>query len=354
MAKAKQLPSGAYRVQASITIDGQKIVKSFTANTAGEAELAAKEWQVYRKAIEKDSSSMTVNESVDEYISIKHNVLSPSTIVGYRVIQRNYFKDIADIKLNKLSYRIVQNWINKISANYSPKTISHAYGLLSAVIGVFAPKIDLGKITLPQKKKPKSMALSKSETAILINGIQGNKLELPILLALWLGLRRSEIFALEWDDIDFKNHTISINKASVPSESGFITKNPKTTDSERTLKLPSYIENKLKDIPQSQSNKLFDFSPNICTRQFPKICESLKINRYRFHDLRHSMATVGVSLNIADKLVMARGGWNNIATMKYIYQAVLNDDIDTADMLYNEYFNSLLPVNSSHENSHEI
>ena len=55
------------------------------------------------------------------------------------------------------------------------------------------------------------------------------------------------------------------------------------------------------------------------------------------------MATVGVTLNIADKLIMARGGWNNPQTMKKIYQVVLESDMNDADILINNYFEELLP-----------
>ena len=352
MATAKKLPSGNWRVQASVTIGGKKVVKSFTAETAAKAEYAAEEWQEYYKEVEQDSSALTVTAAIDEYINIKSNVLSPSTIVGYRKIQDNHISDIASIKLNKLNYRITQKWVNDLSEKFSPKTVSNAYGLLSAVMRVFAPKIDIGKITLPQKKKPKNRALSKQETAILLNGIQGDKIEVPILLALWLGLRRSEILALEWADIDFVNNTISISKALVPCENGYTIKPPKTTDSERILKMPNYIAAKLKAI-QKESGRIFPYDADYFTKRFPKICEQIGIPKYRFHDLRHSMATVGVSLNIADKLVMARGGWNNIKTMKNIYQAVLSDDADMANALYDNYFESLLPGKNSHENSHE-
>ena len=67
------------------------------------------------------------------------------------------------------------------------------------------------------------------------------------------------------------------------------------------------------------------------------------------------MATVGLSLNIADKVMMARGGWNNTQTMKEIYQVVLNDDTNSADDTIDAFFTSLLPSekNMQHEMQHE-
>ncbi len=347
MPKAKQLPSGSWRVLASVTINGKREFRSFTAEKSWQAEAEANEWIEYYRDVAKDTSKLTIGDAIDEYISMKENILSPSTIASYRKLKRNYFNDISHLQLRKLTYIIVQKWVNNLAATISPKTVSCAYGLLTAIISVYAPRLEISKITLPQKKKPKPVALSRQDTATLLNGIQGIDIEVPILLALWLGLRRSEILALEWNDIDLDKMTVTINKALVPGERQMHLKAPKTTDSERTLSLPIYIADKIKKLPHI-SERIFDgMAPNRCTKKFPKVCEELGLPHYRFHDLRHSMATVGVSLNIADKIVMARGGWNNYATMKNIYQAVLQDDTSAADVLYDSYFNNLIERNTN-------
>ena len=74
----------------------------------------------------------------------------------------------------------------------------------------------------------------------------------------------------------------------------------------------------------------------------------------KFHDLRRTMATLGVKLNISDKIMMARGGWSNPQTMKLIYEMALAEDMETADERINEYILSLIKTEkSSHESSHE-
>lgn len=343
MPKAKKLPSGNYRVLASVTINGKREFRSFTAEKSWQAEAEANEWIEYYREVAKDTSTMTVGAAISEYIALKEGVLSPSTIAGYLKLQRNYYEDIAHIQLRKLTQIIVQKWVSSLAQRLSAKSVSNAYGLLTAVINVYAPKLEIGEITLPQKKKPKNVALSRQETAMLINGIQGDAMEVPILLALWLGLRRSEILALKWDDVDFENLRIYIDEALVQNKDyKSIIKETKTTDSERWLSLPAYIAEKIKNLPR-KGEKVFEGVPvNAWSQRFPKVCKKVGIPHYRFHDLRHSMATVGVTLNIADKVVMARGGWSNYATMKNIYQAVLQDDTSAADVLYNAYFTELL------------
>ena len=343
MPKAKLLPSGNYRVLASVTINGKREFRSFTAEKPWQAEAEANEWIEYYRDISKDTSKLNVDNAITEYIAMKENILSPSTIAGYEKLQRNYFEDIKHIQLRKLTNIMLQKWVNNLALRISPKTISSTYGLLTAVMNVYAPNMDIGNVTLPKKPKPKNVALSREETAMLLNGIQGDPMEVPILLALWLGLRRSEILALKWSDIDFDKMTITINKALVQDRKyNSVCKETKTLSSERVISLPIYIADKIKKLPQN-GERLFEGVPvNAWSQRFPKVCKKVGIPHYRFHDLRHSMATVGVTLNIADKLVMQRGGWSNYATMKNIYQAVLQDDTTMANAMYDTYFNELL------------
>lgn len=105
--------------------------------------------------------------------------------------------------------------------------------------------------------------------------------------------------------------------------------------------------------------RIFNISEGLLSKHFPRLCKRIGIGRFKFHDLRRSMATVGVTLNIADKLIMARGGWSNPQTMKNIYQVVLDNDLNEADLLINNYFESLLPKvgegkNVQHEMQHKL
>lgn len=346
MAKAKKLPSGNWRVQASKTINDQRIRRSFTADSQAQAEKMAKAW-MERCEDYLFTSSMTINKAIDEYIALKSNILSPATIRGYRSIQNNTLKSIADTPLERLSTNKIQLLINDLSKNKSYKTVKNVYGLITVVMRQFAPDVVIGKISFPQKVKPDNNALSKNEIALLINSIADNEFEIPILLALWRGLRRSEIFALEWSDIDFDTNTISITKALVPGENGkFVLKSPKTPDSRRKVSLPGYIAAKFKNLERN-SDRVFNYPPDRLTHAFPKICSEAGIKRYKIHDLRRSMATVGLSLNIADKIIMSIGGWNNPQTMKNVYQIVLQDDAVAAENTINNYFESLIKTNDT-------
>lgn len=348
MANAKQLPSGAWNVlvYAGKDASGKRKYKSITKTTERKANLAALEWQEKYKEITSDCSNMTVEEAIDAYIALKSNILSPSTIRFLDTVKRNHLLGIHSARLNKLTRNNIQEAINVEAEKSSPKTVKNVYGVLTAILGQYRADWVIPKIALPQQKKPLERALNGKQIAKLLNSIEGDIIEVPILLALWLGLRRSEILALKWDDVDFDKNTIRIDEAMVPNKNNkMVIKTTKTEDSTRTLNLPKYIAEKMKllPMPHNDGERIFNISEGLLSKHFPRLCKNIGIGRFKFHDLRRSMATVGVTLNIADKLIMARGGWNNPQTMKNIYQVVLQSDLNQADLLINDYFEKMLP-----------
>ena len=142
MAKAKKLPSGNWNVQVFVGLDenGKKIRKSFTAPTRKEAEFLAAEFQARHKEIARDKSAMTLSEGIDKYIEFKGNTLSPSTISGYRIIQRNAFPQIMSIKMNELNIGTIQAAINKEVNQKSPKTIANELSLIKSVV-TYSPRL---------------------------------------------------------------------------------------------------------------------------------------------------------------------------------------------------------------------
>lgn len=357
MAQAKQLPSGKWRalVFAGKDASGKRQYKSFTDSTERKANLVAMEWQEKYKEISSDSSSLTVEEAIDTYIELKESVLSPSTIRFYDSVKRNHLQGIKGMKLSKLTQNIIQEAVSAEAKGKSPKTVKNIYGVLTAVLAQYRPEWAIPRITLPQQQKPQEKALNRQQIAILLNNIDGDIIEVPILLALWLGLRRSEILALKWGDVDFDKNTILIHSAIVPDKNNkMVEKTTKTMSSTRLLKLPPYIAAKMKELPHDEE-RIFPISEGLLSKHFPRLCKKIGIGRFKFHDLRRSMATVGVTLNIADKLIMARGGWSNPQTMKNIYQVVLQNDMNDADIMMNDYFEKLLPKSKESDSvQHEM
>ena len=151
MATAKVLPSGAYRVRVFAGKEnGKSIYKSFTAPTKKEAEYLATQYLMEATEKKKLKSDKLFCDELSNYITTKETVLSPSTIKGYknieRMLKKNY-PDFYNMKIADIEQDHVQKVISDLARTKSPKTVRNYHGLLSAVIG---SNLNLNT-TMPQK-----------------------------------------------------------------------------------------------------------------------------------------------------------------------------------------------------------
>jgi len=341
MAKAKKLPSGSWRVRVSTgekDETGKYKYESLTADTEKEANFLALEYDLKRK---QKPADMTVSEAIEKYIKAKSNVLSPSTIRGYTDIRENNLKPLMYVKLNKLNNNIIQSAINDEALNHSPKTVKNIYGLLTAVLNVYAPDIRL-KIRLPQSEKRIITLLNEKQISELLKAINGTSVEIPVLLAVWLGLRQSEICGLQWDSVDFENSVIVIKQAKVRDKNEqIVLKTTKTYSSTRIIRVPLFVMDKIKTL-QRNGEFVVDINGNALYKRFKRILIKNKLPEIRFHDLRILNASIMLKLKVQDKYAMKRGGWSTPHTMKNIYQQLFDEEQIAVDNAVDNYFYGLL------------
>lgn len=360
MANAKQLPSGSWRVQvyAGKNAAGKPQYRSFTALTRKEAEYNALQFQLHHKEVSRDSASMTLDEAMEKYIESKDSILSPSTIRGYESIRKNYLKGIMGLKLNRLTPQLVQRAINEEAKPFvdekgrsrtrSPKTIRNIHGLLSAVMAEYCPGMNL-HTTLPQRKVKEQQTLEPEQIAVLLKAVEGDVMELPVLMGVWLCMRASEIMALTWDCIDFERKTLTIKKARVRDKNNnWVDKTTKTTGSTRTISVPDHILNKLSAAKEvSDGDRVAPFTNQGLYGRLKTILKRNGLPDIRFHDLRHTAASVMLTLNIPDKYAQARGGWSTPATLKSVYQHTMASKRNAVDETIDAYYSSLLESNEN-------
>lgn len=336
--EAERLPSGAYRCR--VMVGGKS--KSFTADTKKEAEQAALEFKLELAQEEEyaPSCSLTLEQAIDEYISAKDAILSPATIRGYRVIEHNRFQALMHKRLNRLDFRTLQKAVNDEAKTCSPKTIRNAVGLLYATLKFHG--IDMQPVALPQKVEKEISIYTPEELEKLFNAVRGTELEIVILLAGWLGMRRSEILGLKWEDVDLKKKTILISRARVLDENNeYVEKGTKTTKSRRCLPLPDYIVDVLRNTPHTDE-RVVPTSPQTIRNRYVAAAEKTGIPFYGLHALRHTNASIMLSLNTPDKYAMERGGWSSSKTMKQIYQHTMDAKRDSVAMNINSYFENIV------------
>lgn len=330
----KKLPSGRWRIQ--VMLDGRRVGQTF--DTKEEAIYWAVGIKTKAKEAETAPHNLTVSAAVDRYIESKSAILSPSTIAGYKRIKVNLMGDIESIRLADLTQEKVQRWINGLTRDKSAKTVSNAHGLLSAVLGEYRPAMTL-RTTLPQKVKPTIQIPSEAEITAILAKAKDTKYELPIVLAIWLGLRQSEIIGLTWDCV--AGDVLHIRQAIVMGENGPVEKGTKTYSGKRDIHLPEYLKQLIEAQPK-KGDHIITMSAKAIYSGFSRICEKAGVPHFRFHDLRHTNASVMLAAGIPDKYSMKRMGHATNNMLKTTYQHTIKEKETEYDQRIDAYFESLM------------
>jgi integrase len=356
MAKAKKLPSGAWRTLVyshTEKVDGKdkRIYESFTSDIKEESELLAAEFRVTRKKKKKTVVSMTVGETIDKYIEMKE-LLSPTTIESYKKIRQHAFKDIMGLPVKSLDNDVMQKAINdecKRKAEgrngkriLSPKTVINEYGLLNTALKKYHGVVF--DITLP-KQINKNVELPEPEEVIKL--LIGTSIELPCMLAIWLSFSMSEIRGIKTSSV--KDGVICIDQVIVNVGNESVVK--QTGKAEKRIRkhqVPGYIMNLIEKqetyldyINNGTDQILIPLTSSQIYKRYKRILAKSNID-ITFHNLRHLNASVMLSLGIPDKYAMERGGWKTPHTMKKVYQHTFSKERKIVDIKIDEYFNKLL------------
>ena len=318
----RKLKSGSYFIQ--LRLNGVSI--PITADTAKEckkqAELIKAEHRAGKRKFSRSSRTITLEDAIEGYIKSRKDVLSPATIRGYETIRRNRFQDKKDDKLAEINW---QKTINAESKKCGPKTLKNAWGLMVSVLGFY--DLPVPDVQLPQLIKVEKEWLEPEQIPPFVDAVKEKSFAIPALLALH-GLRRSEIFALDWPAVNLKKNTITIKGAVVPDENHkFVRKETaKNTTSQRTIPIMIPELADLLTAAQAEEKRIVAGSPNSLCKQINRVCKKQDLPQVGVHGLRHSFASLGYHLGISEREMMDLGGWADITTMHKIYTHIAKVD----------------------------
>ncbi len=344
--KVRKLPSGKYFCQLRLTNpDGVKQSISITEDT--EKLCIAKAAAIKGGLVEQQKALQgTLYGAINEYIRLRENILSPSTILFYRIVQENRFKDYMKRPIKEMDEKNIQAMINQEAKLVSWKTLKNAWGFVSSVLRESTGKSF--KVILPQGVKKEKPFLDYEQIKIFLRVIKGDKYEIPALLAL-CSLRRSEILALTWDKVDFKNKRIYVHGATVPDENHQMVdkETNKNSSSRRTvpIMIPRLIE-ALESV-QNKHGKIYQGHPNAIKQHLDYVCKKNKLPLIGVHGLRRSFASLCYHLRVSELECMRIGGWSDWGTMRRVYTKLAEADEKEAEL-------KLLAFYSEEENANKI
>lgn len=321
MVKAQKLKSGKYRIRVLIGVDsdGKRHYKSITADTKREAEQKAIDFQFEMKnQAELKEKGPTVGKAVEQYIISKNAVLSPSTVKGYYVILNQYIPPIADLYINDITQHDIQVWLNDLARTHSPKSCRNAHGLLSAILRELRPDFTL-KTRLPQKRKKEIYVPDENEVEEIAKRVEGDRMEIPFLLATQCGLRASEIAALEHKHILVD--AIKIEQARVDGINGPQTKQPKSSAGYRTIPISQDLANRLLAIKPDNDGRICPYNSNDISSAWSKLRTKLGIDpNCNFHALRHHYASKCLLMQMPQKYIAELMGHGSLDMIEKVYQ----------------------------------
>jgi integrase len=311
--KIEKLPSGSYRVRKMV--DGKSHAFTFDHRPTQKEIDAAIAEALNKNVTLRNAPSQTFRQCAVKYMDVKRNVLSASTIAGYKSYLENIGSDFAELAMKDIDSVAVQKVANDLAADHSPKTVKNYTSFITAVVGMFCPKLDL-EFTIPKPVKNEPYIPTSEEVRAILDA-SNDKYYIVLMLGCY-GLRRSEIIALEYpDDFDAENCSVYVRKAIVRNDEGeyVVQHYNKTTESRRHVPVSKDLIDRIASqghVYSGHPDKILEY---LHTRQ-----KQLGIQQFRFHDLRHYFATELDQGGFSSKDIQALGGWSSDSILKTIYQ----------------------------------
>lgn len=287
------------------------------------------------------------------FLVIKKNTIEPVTINMYNKLAENiskYFKNMR-LKLKDLKPYHIEGFYKSEYARGLSSNLVLKYHVLIRECLQYAFINDLvlvnvaDKVKRPQVEKFKASFYDIKEIEKLFEVIQDNECKLPIMLTAMYGFRRSEVLGLKWNAIDFENKLISVQHKVLETKIDgkreiYLSDKLKNQTSNRTLPLLLQAEQLLLDkkneieknkilLGKNYDNRYLDYVcvdnlgrlilPNRLTKNFIKILRRNNLRKIRFHDLRHSCASIMLSNGVPMKQIQEWLGHADFSTTANIY-----------------------------------
>lgn len=279
------------------------------------------------------------------------HMVREKTYIRYReLVELHMLPVIGKVRLQKLAPQHLQKlYRQKREEGYAPQTIQHIHRLLhralnDAVMWNLVPRNVCDAVDPPRVPKQEMQVLNLEQAQRFLEAAKDDPLESLYVLALTTGMREGELLALQWKDLDLTNGTLQVRrKVSRITRKGFVVSEPKTAKSRRSIPLAPRTLEALKRhrIRQNEQRlalgdawedqgwifanalgKPLEVS-NLIRRSFRPLLEKAGLPKMRFHDLRHSCATLLLSMGIHPKVVQERLGHSQISVTLDTYSHVL-------------------------------
>jgi integrase len=296
--------------------------------------------------------------SVKQWLGTVRAEVSPKTLERYDEIVRNFLiPALGNLALTKLAPSHIQKAYNEWatggrldgkSGGLSPQTRRHIHRILRTALSraveqqvIARNPADVFKKRLPKVERRELVTLTADQSAQLLEAIAHSRVYWPVLLALATGMRRGEVLAVRWKNVDLEAGTLRVMESLEQTKTAIRFKAPKS-GRHRAITLPGYAVEELRRLKREQAEALLALGvrqtsntllccradgephqPLSLTYEFARFMGRLKdLPRVRFHDLRHSHATQLLASGVHPKIASERLGHASVGITLDLYSHV--------------------------------
>jgi integrase len=299
-------------------------------------------------AVERQTVEQFLGTWLDDKVKVNNR---PKTYYSYKDIVRLHINpSLGHIQLSKVSPKHIQSLLSqKRNDGLSPRTVQYIRAILrmalaQAVKWGAVPRNAAALTDPPKVERYSTRPLTAEQGEMLLEAARDDRLEALYRVALSLGLRQGEVLGLRWQDIDFDARTLRIEVALQSVGGTLQLAPPKTANSRRTLPLPAALVTALEAhrirqleerlvagkrwkehglvFPTSVGTPI---SPRNLVRSFKALLKRAYLPDIRFHDLRHSCASILAAQGVPPRVAMEILGHASITTTQNIYTHVFDD-----------------------------
>jgi integrase len=299
-----------------------------------------------------DAGTMTIGEYLDRWLADVRDTVRKSTHEGYEYAIEPHIKPaLGRIKLKDLNPAQIR-WFyrDRLDSGLSPATVHKQHVVLhkalkAAVADGLIPRNAAAGLKLPRITREEIAPLTEEESRRLLETVRGARLEALYVLALSTGMRLGELLALKWEDVDLEGGRLRVRRTLTHAGKAFVLGEPKTKNSRRTIRLTKGANSALKAHLSRQFEEMERmgslYQPgglifateggtivnpsNLRNRSFKPLLKRAGLPPIRFHDLRHTCATLLLSKSVNPKVVSEMLGHASISITLDIYSHLLPD-----------------------------
>ena len=336
--------------------NGKRIRTFQTAETEAEAKKLVAEFNFnQQRGLLVTQNDVTLAEHLQYWLKVDvENNCQETTIYGYRnIVENHLIPSLGRVKLQELQPVMIQSYYQGLleKKGLSSNTVRGHHAVLRKALD-FALKQQYiyrnvaDAVVKPKKGKSIGRSYTPEQAKILLEKVAGTKLEVPVYLALWLGLRREEVTGLQWKHVNLTTrelHIVEVRTAA--GNNNNIIKEPKTAKSQRKLYIPDELHQVLtaeKERQEKRKELLGDqvyqnsgyvvvkadgrpYRVNGLSEHFTDFIRKNNLPKIRFHDLRHSYASLMYYAGVDLKAISEIMGHSDIGTTSRIYTHLMDN-----------------------------